>query len=158
MRPSDLFRTTSFRLAADVAELYEPLASDKEQSLSIQIESGLTISGDRHLLFQTLANVLDNAVKYTPVGGAIGLTVKARHDRVEVAVADNGPGIPETERERVLERFVRLDATRTSPGNGLGLSLVRAVAGLHGALLSLEDNAQVLRVLLSFPSVTPPIH
>ena len=146
------------RLAADVAELYEPLASDKEQSLSIQIESGLTISGDRHLLFQTLANVLDNAVKYTPVGGAIGLTVKARHDRVEVAVADNGPGIPETERERVLERFVRLDATRTSPGNGLGLSLVRAVAGLHGALLSLEDNAPGLRVLLSFPSVTPPIH
>jgi len=141
-------------LAQDVAELYEPLAQEKNQVLSVRVEKALKISGDRHLLFQTLANVVDNSVKYTPCGGHIEISAVKSGDGVVVAVADSGPGIPHSERERVLERFVRLDATRTSPGNGLGLSLVRAVADLHGADLSLEDNDPGLRLSLTFPKLT----
>ena len=138
-------------LVSDVSELYEPLAQDKDQTVVRDIESGLSISGDRHLIFQTLANVVDNAVKYSPQGGKILMSVKARGAWVDIAISDTGPGIPESERERVLERFVRLDATRTSSGNGLGLSLVRAVAGLHGASLRLESNDPGLRLVMSFP-------
>jgi signal transduction histidine kinase len=139
----------------DVAELYEPLAQEKNQTLTTDLDEGMCILADRHLLFQTLANVVDNAVKYTPDGGCIFLRVKPQGDRVEVSVADTGPGIPEQEFERVLERFVRLDSTRTSPGNGLGLSLVRAVAGLHGASLKLENMTPGLKLSLYFPQNEP---
>ena len=140
-------------LATDVAELYTPLAEDKGITLTCEAGQGLAITGDRHLLSQALANLADNAVKYTPPGGAV--TVVARRpddsgDEIELAVADSGPGIPEADRERVLERFVRLEASRNSPGSGLGLSLVAAVARLHGAELVLEDNTPGLRVSLRF--------
>ena len=140
-------------LATDVAELYTPLAEDKGITLTCEAGQGLAITGDRHLLSQALANLADNAVKYTPPGGAV--TVVARRpddsgDEIEIAVADSGPGIPEADRERVLERFVRLEASRNSPGSGLGLSLVAAVARLHGAELVLEDNTPGLRVSLRF--------
>jgi signal transduction histidine kinase len=105
---------------------------------------------NRHLLAQALANLLDNAIKYTPPGGRVRLQVERGANGPVIAVADSGPGIPETDRERVLQRFVRLDATRSTPGNGLGLSLVDAVAKLHGAELMLTDNRPGLRVSLAF--------
>lgn len=138
------------RLALDVVELYEPLAEDSHVTLTCHADPGLTLMGDRHLLFQALANLVDNAVKYTPPGGAANVTVAADGDAVEVIVGDSGPGIPAEARERVLDRFVRLDATRSTPGNGLGLSLVKAVARLHDATLTLDDNAPGLRVTMRF--------
>lgn len=138
------------RLAADVAELYEPLAEEKGIRLSSHTDSGLGLRGDRHLLFQALANLVDNAVKYTPSGGTVAVTVAATPEGVEVAVSDSGPGIPAEARDRVLDRFVRLDSTRSTPGNGLGLSLVQAVARLHSARLALDDNAPGLRIRMVF--------
>ncbi len=108
------------------------------------------IRGNRQLLAQGLANLVDNAIKYTPEGGRIGLRVWTSGGATGLEVWDTGPGIPEADRARVLERFVRLDASRTTPGSGLGLSLVAAVAKLHGASLTLGDNAPGLRVVLTF--------
>jgi signal transduction histidine kinase len=142
------------QLAADVVELYEPLAEEKGVAIACHADPKLTLEGDRHLMFQALANLVDNAVKYTPPGGAVAVTVADTADGIEVAVADSGPGIPPEARERVLDRFVRLDATRTTPGNGLGLSLVKAVARLHGAALRLSDNAPGLKVHLIFRKST----
>jgi signal transduction histidine kinase len=144
------------RLAADVTELYEPLAEEKGVRLACHTDPGLILRGDRHLLFQAFANLVDNAIKYTPEGGSVSVSVSvAGHgDGVEVVVADSGPGVPLEARDRVLERFVRLDATRTTPGNGLGLALVAAVARLHGARLMMEDNAPGLRLHLLFPNAS----
>lgn len=134
-------------LVRDVAELYEPLAEDKGLRFQLRTEGCETVLGDRHLLSQALANLLDNAVKYTPAGGTVRLSVEPGP---QVVVADSGPGIPAEARTKVLERFVRLDATRSTPGNGLGLSLVDAVARLHGARLELADAGPGLLVRLSF--------
>jgi signal transduction histidine kinase len=144
------------QLAADVVELYEPLAEEKDVAIVCHADPGLRLDGDRHLMFQALANLVDNAVKYTPAGGTVAVTVAAATAGIEVTVADSGPGIPPEARERVLDRFVRLDATRSTPGNGLGLSLVKAVARLHGAELSLSDNAPGLRVRLNFAKPARP--
>lgn len=142
------------QLASDVFELYEPLAEEKSLTMSCEVASGLCLRGDRHLLFQAVVNLVDNAVKYTPAGGRISLTVvPAAEGGVTLTVADTGPGVPEEARESVLDRFVRLDSTRSTPGNGLGLSLVQAVARLHGAKLTLGDNAPGLAVRLDFPPV-----
>jgi signal transduction histidine kinase len=143
------------QLATDVAELYEPLAEEKGVILSTQLDQGPHLPGNRHLLFQALANLLDNAVKYTPPGGTVTIRVTGQPDAVEVIVADSGPGIPAEDRARVFDRFVRLDSTRSTPGNGLGLSLVQAVARLHGAHLALGDNAPGLIVHLTFPPYRP---
>jgi signal transduction histidine kinase len=110
----------------------------------------LRIRANRHLLAQALSNLLDNAVKYTPNGGRVCLAIERGPGGPMITVADSGPGIPHADRERVLQRFVRLDATRSTPGNGLGLSLVDAVAKLHRAELSLADNRPGLRVSLAF--------
>jgi signal transduction histidine kinase len=138
------------RIASDVVELYEPLAEEKGIVIACHADSGLSVTGDRHLLFQAMANLVDNAVKYTPPGGSVAVTVAATPAGIEVAVADSGPGIPADARDKVLDRFVRLDSTRTTPGNGLGLALVKAVARLHGATLILGDNSPGLRVRLVF--------
>ncbi|MFN4090742.1 MAG: sensor histidine kinase [Alphaproteobacteria bacterium] len=119
----------------------------------------IEVRGNRHLLSQALANLVDNAVKYTPAGGTVTIAVHpptegSEADGAEVVVADSGPGIPEVDRERVFDRFVRLEASRHTPGSGLGLSLVRAVARLHRAGLTLEDASPGLRVRLRFPHET----
>jgi signal transduction histidine kinase len=142
-------------LAADVVELYEPLAEEKGIQIQCRADTGLSLKVDRHLLFQALANLVDNAVKYTPPDGEVSVKVEGRANSVSVSVCDSGPGIPEDSRESVLERFVRLDATRSTPGNGLGLSLVQAVARLHAARLSLDDNRPGLVVRLDFPIKDP---
>lgn len=140
-------------LAADVADLYGPAAEEKGLALDLSVPGApVAVVGNPQLLAQALANLLDNAVKFTPGGGRIGLTVdRAPEGRPRLTVADTGPGIPAAERERVLDRFVRLEPSRSTPGHGLGLSLVDAVARRHGARLSLEDAAPGLRVVLMFP-------
>ncbi len=135
----------------EVTELYEPLAQDKSISLTLDGGEGAVIEGDANLLSQALANLVDNAVKYVPRGGAIHISLARSEECWELAVADNGPGIPGKDRDRVLERFQRLEPSRAAPGNGLGLSLVRAVAGLHRAELILSDNNPGLRIVLRLP-------
>jgi len=98
-----------------------------------------------------VANLVDNAIKYTPIGGRIVLALRPAGEAVELSVADTGPGIPADQRERVFDRFHRLESSRSTPGSGLGLSLVRAVARLHGATIRLGDNRPGLRIALSLP-------
>lgn len=135
----------------DVGELYEPLAADSDRALEVDASEALYVQGDRDLLFQALANLVDNAVKHSPAPGTIRISAAQRGNRVEVAVADSGPGIPADQREAVLQRFVRLESCRKSPGSGLGLSLVNAVARLHSGEVELEDNEPGLRVRLCLP-------
>lgn len=137
-------------LAGELAELYEAVAEEKGITWTYSAAPDLRIRGDRQLLAQALSNLLDNAVKYTPPGGRIALTVSSGPQGPLLSVADSGPGIPAAERERVLERFVRLDSARSQPGSGLGLSLVKAVTGLHQAELTLADNQPGLRVSIQF--------
>jgi signal transduction histidine kinase len=141
-------------LGSEVAELYAAAAEDKGLVLETDIQSGVSARGNRQLLAQALSNLLDNAVKYTPSGGRIELAVKSLNGSAILTVGDTGVGIPEPDRQRVLERFVRLDQARSEPGNGLGLSLVRAVARAHGASLALESNQPGLRVRLTIPRPT----
>ncbi|MQX37917.1 sensor histidine kinase [Roseospira navarrensis] len=141
-------------LAGGTAELYEPVAEERGQTLAFTPpEAGdrAVVVGDRHLLSQAIANLVDNAIKYTPEGGQVRVWVDAAHGSTRVVVADNGPGVPEEFRSAVLNRFVRLEQSRHTHGTGLGLSLVSAVADLHGARLDLLDNAPGLRVELVFP-------
>ena len=150
--------------ARDVAELYEPLAEDQGMSIVVEAAPGLYARGHRELLGQALANLVDNAVKYGKPSGAaepgeVRVVARRVGERVELAVSDHGPGIPLADRERVLDRFVRLEGSRSRPGSGLGLSLATAVARLHGGALAIEDNAPGLRVALSLdarPAPLPP--
>jgi signal transduction histidine kinase len=137
-------------VARSAAELYEPVAEEKGFTVSVVAEPGVRISGDWHLLSQALANLLDNALKYAG-GGEIELRVFNENRQAILEVADQGPGIPEADRQSVLDRFVRLEPSRTTPGNGLGLSLVRAIARRHDGSATLEDNRPGLRVRLQFP-------
>lgn len=134
-----------------VAELYAPLAEEKGLTLAIEPGGTVPIEGNRSLITQALANLVDNAIKYTPDGGRITLAAMQTPDGALLSVSDTGPGIPETDRARVLDRFVRLDTSRNSPGTGLGLSLVAAVARLHNATFDLAGNAPGLKASLLFP-------
>lgn len=125
----------------DIAELYEPACEDAGLSFSANIEEGNLVSGDRGLLSQAVSNLVENAIKYTPQGGEIALSLARNNNgRVEISITDSGSGIPANERERVKERFVRLDKSRSLPGSGLGLALVDAVADLHRAEFILDDG------------------
>ena len=147
-------------VAGDVAELYAPVAEEAGMRIETAIEPQVMLAGNRELLGQALVNLIENALKYANTKGngegriAIGLTRGA--GRVRIEVADNGPGIPEADRERVLQRFVRLEPSRTEEGSGLGLSLVSAVTRLHGGSLRLEDNAPGLRAILDLPAGQSP--
>ena len=140
-------------LAADVVQLYEPLAEEKEIELLLDAPAEVETVGNRQLIAQAVANIVDNAIKYAPHGSSVVARTRNGAGAV-VEVADHGPGIPESLREQALERFVRLDPERTTPGNGLGLSLVSAVAKLHDAHLELQDNEPGLKVTMTFH---PPI-
>ena len=119
----------------------------------VNIARHIKIRGDRELLVQMLANIIENAIRYTSTGSAIRVSLAASPTLV-LTVADTGPGIPDSEKGRVFERFYRSERSRTTPGNGLGLSIVAAVAGLHGIAISLEDNNPGLRVRMRFASET----
>ncbi|MHA1567173.1 MAG: ATP-binding protein [Alphaproteobacteria bacterium] len=134
-------------------ELYEPVAEEKGLNYRMEIEAGLVARGLEPLLSQAVANLLDNAIKYTPAGGDLNMRLMGGVSGPVLTITDTGPGIPAEARDRVLERFVRLDASRSAAGSGLGLSLVNAVVRLHGAALTLEDNHPGLRVMIRFPAV-----
>jgi len=148
-------------LAAGVAELYEPLCEDKGLEFRAELTPALQLRGNREFIAQALANILDNAVKYTPEGGAVMLRVRRRSSGdIEMSVTDTGPGVPETERARVIQRFVRLENSRNEPGAGLGLSLVGAVAQAHKGQLELDEgpgsvdgSGPGLRVALVLPKM-----
>ena len=143
-------------LIGDVADLYAPLAEERGVALDAEPGGAGRIRGDRDLLFQALANLLDNAIKFSPVGGTVAIAARGRGQGVEIAVADGGPGIPDALKERVTERFFRIEASRNAPGAGLGLSLVAAVAERHGGSLELGDNEPGLRVALILPREPGP--
>ncbi|HKV97997.1 MAG TPA: ATP-binding protein [Gammaproteobacteria bacterium] len=134
----------------DAAELYEPLAEEKHLRFTTDISSAESVQGNRQLIAQAIGNLLDNAIKYTPADGRITLSLATNTTQPVITIMDTGPGIPPELREKALQRFVRLDASRSQPGNGLGLSLVKAVAEHHGAMLKMEDNQPGLRVSLIF--------
>jgi signal transduction histidine kinase len=128
-------------LAADVAELYEPLCEEKGLDFKAEVTPQLAARGNREFIAQALANLLDNAVKYTPAGGAIMLRVRRRSSgEIEFSVTDTGPGVPAADRDRIVQRFVRLENSRSEPGSGLGLSLVAAVAEAHGGRLEIDEG------------------
>ncbi len=145
-------------LMADVAELYEPLAEEKGLMLETHLPKSARLAADRQLIGQALANLIDNAIKYGHApehakGTAITVALRQRAARIEIAVGDHGPGIARADRARALERFVRLETSRSRPGSGLGLSLASAVAKLHGGEIKLEDNKPGLRAVISLPLV-----
>ncbi len=149
-------------LVRDVAELYEPVAEERGIALYADAPAPVYTSADRQLLGQAIANLLDNAIKYgtpEPASGngeepEIRVSAEKQGAMAEITVTDRGPGVPDQERERVLGRFVRLEASRSEPGSGLGLSLVAAVARLYGGTVRLEDNRPGLKVILSLPAET----
>ena len=146
-------------VAQSVAELYDAVADEASVPLEVAIEPDLSLHGNRELVGQALANLLDNALKYgvatedePACPPSITIAAKRVGENVEISVADHGPGIPESARGHVLERFARLEAARSRPGFGLGLSLVAAVARLHGGELRLEDNSPGLKAVLALPA------
>jgi signal transduction histidine kinase len=149
-------------IARDVGELYEPLADEKGLALKVDASATAPVRGNRELVSQALANLVDNAIKYAGPdsklnGAPAEILVRAGNEgaRITLTVSDRGPGIAETDRGRVVERFVRLEQSRSEPGSGLGLSLASAVARLHGGELKLEDNHPGLRSIIALPRAGP---
>jgi signal transduction histidine kinase len=138
-------------LLTGVAELYGAVAEERGITLSVRAPDSLPIHGDRELIQQAVANMVDNAVKFSPQGGSVTLSATLTAASIEIAVADQGPGIPEADRQRAGERFFRGESARNTPGSGLGLALVQAVAQLHGGSLRLADAAPGLEAILSLP-------
>lgn len=153
-------------IAHGVGELYEPLAEEKGLTLTVEADTPAPMVGNRELVTQALANLVDNAIKYGGAaastadgvnGAAPEIVVRAagEGDKILFTVADHGPGIPESDRGRVTDRFVRLESSRTEPGSGLGLSLVAAVARLHGGELTFADNSPGLKSIIALPRGGP---
>jgi len=159
----DMNEFDAAEIAHDVGELYEPLAEEKGIALKVEADQPARLKGNRELISQALANLVDNAIKYTePLAGPVNgvapeIVVRALSsgDRILLSVADTGPGIPEADRAHVVERFVRLEQSRSQPGSGLGLSLASAVARLHGGELTLEDNQPGLKSVIALPRGGP---
>ena len=140
-----------------IMEVYADVADDRKQQLRLSLEPNVafTMTGDRELLIQLFANLVENSIRHSPEGAKIWINATRSNAAINVDVADNGPGIPVEERDKVFQRLYRLDKSRTTPGTGLGLSLVKAILDLHQASIALQDNAPGLRVKLSFPVVPP---
>lgn len=159
----DMHTFDAAEIANDIGELYEPLAEEKGITLKVEHSEAAPVNGNRELISQALANLVDNAIKYTErlengaATSAPEIVVRALNDgsRTLLIVADNGPGIPEADRGRVVERFVRLEQSRSKPGSGLGLSLASAVARLHGGELTMEDNHPGLKTVIALPRGGP---
>jgi signal transduction histidine kinase len=149
-RRSSFARVDLVPLLTEVADLYGPVAEERGIALRLEMPDSVPAYGDKAMIQQAIANLVDNAVKFSPDGGTVELTASISA-RVLVAVSDQGPGIPLVERERVTDRFYRGEAARSTPGSGLGLSLVLAVAYLHGGDFRLEDNHPGLRAILALP-------
>jgi signal transduction histidine kinase len=153
-RRSGFVQVDVAKVAAEAAEFYQPLAELKGVKLSFQSSGALAVAGDPLLLAQAIGNLIDNALKFAPLNGTVTVaTARRPGGAVEIAVSDNGPGIPDGEKARVPERFYRGDASRGTPGVGLGLSLVEGVARLHGGALELVDNEPGLQATLVVSSL-----
>ncbi len=137
---ADMKQVSLGLLVGDACELYEALAEDKHQQFRQEVEQQVMIEGDRDLLFQMVSNLIDNAIKYTPEGGEIRVVVKVEGREAVFEVSDSGIGIPDSEKDQVFQRFYRVGKSRSLPGNGLGLSLVSAVAEIHQGRIVLSDN------------------
>jgi signal transduction histidine kinase len=139
-----------------VTELYEPLAEEKGFEMTVAVSPGLTMTGNRELIGQAIANLIDNALKYgaadAAAGGRIDVAARREGSQIVIEVADHGAGIGNADRQRVFDRFVRLEGARSRPGSGLGLSLAAAVARLHGGVVRLEDNSPGLKVIVTLPA------
>ena len=135
-------------LLKSLGETYQPVAEDSDRTLEVDVEPGAMLTGDRQLMAQLVSNLLENALRHTPEGTRVHLGLHRQGDGFEIEVADNGPGIPASEHERVFDRFYRLDRSRSTSGSGLGLAMVKAIAGLHGLTIRLEDAKPGLRVVL----------
>jgi signal transduction histidine kinase len=144
-----------------VAELFDAAAESKGGRVEVIGNQSVPVIADRDLLFDAVANLVDNAVKHGRPGGRVIVSTDKIDGEAVFSVADQGPGIPATEFEHVFKRFYRLERSRRTPGNGLGLSLVAAVARVHGARITLSDNEPGLKVALHFPSIqqsaSPPV-
>jgi len=143
------------QLVEDVVELYEPIAEDREQSIELQQCTVGPIQGDRNMLFQVLANLLDNALKYSPDQGHISVSMtQPAQNQLELNITDSGPGIPDELQTKVFQRFYRMEESRTTPGNGLGLSLVKAVCELHDIDIQLRNcqPGTEIRLLIPLPA------
>lgn len=138
------------QIVSTVSETYAPVAEDCGQRLDAVVDRTSSIQGDRELLTQMVANLIENSIRHCPAGAGITVALRQEAGAPVLCVADTGPGIPATEREKVFSRFYRLEASRTTPGSGLGLSLVKAVADLHGASIELSDNDPGLRFTVRF--------
>jgi len=149
-RSSNYKRVDLTEVMSTVAELYRPSAEDRQQALTEHLAPGATVVGDRELLLQLFANLTENAILHAPPGARIELATEQSRSGAQVIVADNGSGIPADMREKVLQRFFRLEKSRTTPGNGLGLSLAAAIVKLHDATMTFSDNQPGLRVTVSF--------
>ena len=148
-RRSGFVQVDVTKVAAEAAEFYQPVAEEKGVKLSFESAGAHTVAGDPLLLAQAIGNLIDNALKFSPQNGRIAVATAQRRDgAIEISVCDNGPGIPDAEKARVAQRFYRGDASRGTPGVGLGLSLVEGVARLHGGALELADNRPGLRATL----------
>jgi signal transduction histidine kinase len=141
-------------IASEVVELFDAAAEDKRGHLKIVGDQSVLATGDRDLLFDAVANLVDNAIKHGRDAGHVTVEVKVSDGGAVISVADDGPGIPLDEYQHVFKRFYRLERSRSTPGNGLGLSLVAAVARLHAAHIEMVDNAPGLKIQLRFPSST----
>jgi signal transduction histidine kinase len=142
-------------LLADLAELYGALADEKDLHLDLQVPDSLEVFGDRDLIQQAVANLLDNAIKFSPSGGKIVLAASKVERQVLITVSDQGVGIPEEDRQRATERFFRGERARSTPGSGLGLALVQAVATLHDGSILLEDANPGVRAMLRLSAAQP---
>ena len=139
-------------IVSEVVELYQPTAAEKDIAFTVAVPEAQAVNGDPFLLAQTIGNLVDNAIKYGPAGSTVDVRVDRRPDGdVAISVADRGPGIPDSEKQQVTERFFRGDTSRGKPGVGLGLSLVASVAKLHGGVLSFSDNNPGLIASFSLP-------
>jgi signal transduction histidine kinase len=149
LRPVNLFE-----IASEVVELFDAAAEEKRSHLRVVGDRRVLVRGDRDLLFDAIANLVDNAIKYGHEAGQVAVEVKKSDGGVAISIIDDGPGIPADEYQHVFKRFYRLERSRRSPGNGLGLSLVAAVAHLHGARIEMADNSPGLGIQLQFPAPT----
>ena len=138
------------RILSTVSEAYAAVAEDQGQKLEVHVERDVSIPGDRELLTQMVANLVENAIRHCPAGVRINVSLGQDAGAPVLSVTDTGPGIPVSEREKIFRRFYRLETSRTTPGSGLGLALVKAVADLHGAAVELHDNRPGLRVSIRF--------
>ncbi len=152
---NDAFRTVNLvEIASEVVELYDAAAEQDGTRLSVAGEREVLVTGDRDLIFDAIANLVDNAIKHGRAGGQVVVANENVDGRPVISIADDGPGIPPHEHEHVFKRFYRLEHSRYTPGNGLGLSLVAAVARLHGARIEMLDNSPGLKFRLSFAAPT----